>query len=195
MLRQVERPAGSPTASAARAESDSLINTNDELLYRGKAAYVWWMLRDMLGDAALTKAIAAYRPEQDTEPAYLQRLLEAQFTPRRNLEAFFDSWVYRDYGLPDLRVDAANARQTLENNYVVSVTVENVTHVWVEVPVMVKGASGGARTERLQVPGNAKNTTRVSFQGTPVTAEINDGSVPELDLSNNIKQVAMPGQR
>ena len=195
VLRQVERPAGSPTASAGQAETDSLINTNDELLYRGKAAYVWWMFRDMLGDAALTKAIAAYRPEQDTEPAYLQRLLEAQFTPRRNLGAFFDSWVYRDYGLPDLRVDAANARQTLENNYVVSVTVENVTRVWVEVLVLVKGASGEVRTERLQVPGNAKSTTRVSFQGTPVTAEINDGSVPQLDLSNNIKQVAMPGQR
>ena len=89
VLRQVERPAGSSTAPAGRAESDSLINTNDELLYRGKAAYVWWMLRDMLGDAALTKAIAAYRPEQDTDPAYLQHLLEAQFTPRRNLEAIF----------------------------------------------------------------------------------------------------------
>ena len=121
----------------------------------------------MLGDAALTKAIAAYRPEQDTDAAYLQHLLEAQFTPRRNLEAFFDSWVYHDYGLPDLRVDAANARQTLENNYLVSVTVENLTRVWVETRVMVKDAGGEVRTERLQVPGNAKSTTRVSFQGTP----------------------------
>ncbi len=195
VLRQVERPAGSPTAPAGQAESDSLINTNDELLYRGKAAYVWWMLRDMLGDAALTKAFAAYRPEQDTDPAYLQHLLEAQFTPRRNLEAFFDSWVYHDYGLPDLRVDAANAWQTSANNYLVSVTVENLTRVWVEARVMVKDASGEVRTERLQAPGNAKSTTRVSFQGTPATAEVNDGTVPELDLSNNIKQVAMQGQR
>ena len=97
--------------------------------------------------------------------------------------------------MPDLRVDAANAWQTSENNYLVSVTVENLTRVWVEARVMVKDASGEVRTERLQVPGNAKSTTRVSFQGTPATAEVNDGSVPELDLSNNIKQVAMPGQR
>ena len=88
-LRQVERPAGSPTAACRPGRKRFSINTNDELLYRGKAAYVWWMLRDMLGDAALTKAIAAYRPEQDTDPAYLQHLLEAQFTPRREPGGIF----------------------------------------------------------------------------------------------------------
>ncbi len=116
-LIQTERSAGSAPEAANRAERDSLINTNDELLYTGKAAYVWWMLRDIVGDAALTKAIAAYRPEQDRDAAYVQQLIEAQFTPRRDLQAFFDSWVYHDYGLPDLRIDAANARQTMENNY------------------------------------------------------------------------------
>ena len=40
---------------------ESLINTNMEDLYRSKALYVWWMLRDMIGDDALKKAIAAYR--------------------------------------------------------------------------------------------------------------------------------------
>jgi hypothetical protein len=190
VLIQVER-APEP---AGRAERDALINSDDEIFYRGKAAYVWWMLRDMVGDTALTKAIAAYRPGQDQDAAYMQRLIEAQFTPRRNLQAFFDAWVYHDYGLPDLRVDAANARPTLENNNVVSVTIENLTRVWVEVPVMVRDAGGDVRTARLQVPGNAKSTTRISFQGTPATAEVNDGSVPELDLSNNRKQVLMPGQ-
>jgi hypothetical protein len=193
-LIRIERAAASAPDAANRAERDSLINTNDELLYRGKAAYVWWMLRDIVGDAALTKAIAAYRPEQDRDAAYMQQLIEAQFTPRRNLQAFFDSWVYRDYGLPDLRIDATNARQTVENTYVVSVTVENLTRVWVETQVVVRDAKGNARLARLQVPGNAKNTTRIAFQGVPVIAEVNDGSVPELDLSNNRMQVLTPGQ-
>ena len=177
-----------------RAERDSLIQTNDELLYTGKAAYVWWMLRDIAGDAALTKAIAAYRPEQDRDAAYMQQLIEAQFTPRRNWQAFFDCWVYHDYGLPDLRIAATNARLTAENNYMVSVTVENLTRVWVEVQVAVKGANGEARLARLQVPGNAKSSTRIAFQGMPVMAEINDGSVPELDLTHNTMPVLPPVQ-
>ena len=193
-LIRIERDAGPAAEAAKRAERDSLIHTNDELLYTGKGAYVWWMLRDIAGDTALTKAIAAYRPEQDRDAAYVQQLIEAQSTPRRNLQAFFDSWVYHDYGLPDLRIDATNARQTVENTYVVSVTVENLTRVWAEVQVVVKSAKGDARLARLQVPGNAKSTTRIAFQGMPAMAEINDGSVPELDLTNNQMPVLPPGQ-
>ena len=29
---------------------DALINTSIEELYRSKAMYVWWMLRDMIGE-------------------------------------------------------------------------------------------------------------------------------------------------
>ena len=32
--------------------SDSLVNTTNEELYRGKAMFVWWMLRDMVGEAS-----------------------------------------------------------------------------------------------------------------------------------------------
>ena len=39
----------------------SLIAGNDEVLYRSKAMYVWWMLRDMLGDSVLQHALAKYR--------------------------------------------------------------------------------------------------------------------------------------
>ncbi len=193
-LIRVEREAGPVAEAAQRAERDSLIQTNDQLLYIGKAAYVWWMLRDIAGDAALTKALAAYRPEQDRDAAYMQQLIEAQSTPRRNWQAFFDCWVYHDYGFPDLRIAATNARLTAENTYIVSVTVENLTRVWVEVQVAVKGANGEARLARLQVPGNAKSSTRIAFQGMPVMAEINDGSVPELDLTHNTMPVLPPVQ-
>ena len=61
---------------------------------------------------ALKKALASYRPEQDKEPAYMQRLIQAQ-TQRRDLEWFFDDWVYRDRGLPDFKVASAFVRKTL----------------------------------------------------------------------------------
>jgi len=35
--------------------------TFDETYYRSKAAYVWWILRDMVGDDALKQAIGKYR--------------------------------------------------------------------------------------------------------------------------------------
>ena len=75
-LGQVER-----STIAPRSEDEvnrSLVNTTSEELYRSKAMYVWWMLRDMVGEPALKKALAAYRPEQDKEPAYMQRLIAAQ---------------------------------------------------------------------------------------------------------------------
>ena len=71
------------------AASESLINTSTEEFYRSKAMYVWWMLRDMIGDAALKKALAAYHPDQDKESAYLQHLIEAQ--TQRDLEWFFET--------------------------------------------------------------------------------------------------------
>ena len=57
---------------------EALVSTSIEELYRSKAMYVWWMLRDMIGDDALKKALAAYRPADDTTPSYMQHLIEAQ---------------------------------------------------------------------------------------------------------------------
>jgi len=50
-----------------------LATTFDEAYYRSKAAYVWWMLRDLVGDDALKKAIHNYRAADDNDPKYIQR--------------------------------------------------------------------------------------------------------------------------
>ena len=78
-----------------------LTTAYDEVYSRIKAAYVWWMLRDMVGDAALERAIQTYHPGQDKEPSYFQNLLKAE--THQDLEWFFDDWVYRDRGLPIFR--------------------------------------------------------------------------------------------
>jgi len=167
----------------------SLVNTNNEPLSRSKSMYVWWMLRDLIGDAALKKALPAYRPEQDKEPSYLPRLIQAQ--TQRDLEWFFDDWVYRDRGLPDFKVDSAFTRKTLPEGFLITVTVENSGAAGAEVPVTVKFA-GGEISKRLLVRGNDKTVIRVEVPKMPEEIVVNDGSVPESDVTNNTFKI-QPG--
>jgi len=162
--------------------SRSLINTYDEELYRSKAMCVWWMLRDMVGDQALKKALAAYRPEEDKEPSYMQRLIQAQ--TQRDLEWFFDDWVYRDRGLPNFRVESAFARKTLPDGYMLTITVANLGTAGAEVPLIVRFA-GGEITQRLLVRGKSNSVIRVELSKAPEEIVVNDGSVPESDTTNN----------
>lgn len=165
---------------------NSLINTTSDELYRSKAMYVWWMLRDMIGDAALKKAIGAYRPEQDKEASYMPRLIAAQ--TQRDLEWFFDDWVYRDRGLPDFKIDSAFARKTLTNGFMVTITINNLGAAGAEVPVIVK-FDGGQSAKRLEVRAKDKATIRVEVPAAPTEIVVNDGSVPESELGNNVYKV------
>jgi hypothetical protein len=151
--------------------------------------YVWWMLRDMIGDAPLKKALAAYRPGQDKEPSYMPGLIQAQ-TPR-DLEWFFDDWVYRDHGLPDFKVESAFPRKTMNDAYLVTVTVANLGRAGAEVPVTVKFA-GGEVMKRVEVRANSKGVTRVEIPQPPDEITVNDGSVPESDMTNNTLKIG-PG--
>lgn len=177
-----------PTA-APRSEDEanrSLVNTVDEQLYRSKAMWVWWMLRDMVGDAALKKALAGYRPEQDKEPSYVQRLIAAQ-NPR-DLEWFFDDWIYRDHGLPDFKVDSVFSRRAMTGTFLVTITVENLGSAGADVPLFVKFA-GGSVAKRLEVHAKSTATIRVQTPAAPQEITVNDGSVPESDMTNNVFKV------
>ena len=159
----------------------SLVKTTNEELYRSKAMYVWWMLRDMLGEQALKKAFAAYRPEQDKDPSYMPHLIQSQ--TQRDLEWFFNDWVYRDRGLPDLKVESAFSRKTT-SGYLLTITVENRGGAGAEVPLTVKFA-GGEIGRRLEVRAKSKGVIRVETSAAPVEIVVNDGSVPESNLTNN----------
>ena len=172
-------------AAAAKPSGDaaqSLVSTTDDIYYRTKAVWVWSMLRDMIGDKALQAVIKNYRASDDKDPTYVQRLIAAQ--DKRDLEWFFDDWVYRDRGLPRLKIDAAVPRQTLENSSVTAVTVENSGGAGVEIPITVRG-EGGEQTSRTIVPAHQKVTTRLTLPGKPTEVSINDGSVPIMDTSDD----------
>jgi hypothetical protein len=160
----------------------SLVNTTSEELYRSKAMYVWWMLRDMVGEPELKKALAAYRPEQDKEPSYMPRLIAAQ--TQRDLEWFFDDWVYRDRGLPDFKVESAFSRKTTAGSFMLTITLDNLGTAGAEVPVIVK-FTGGEIMQRLVVQAKNKAVIRVEVPAAPQEIVVNDGSVPESDMTNN----------
>jgi hypothetical protein len=182
------------TSTVPRSEDEanrSLVNTTSEELYRSKAMYVWWMLRDMVGEAALKKAIAAYRPEQDKEPSYMQRLIAAQ--TQRDLEWFFDDWVYRDRGLPDFKVESAFPRKTLTDSFMLTITVDNLGTAGAEVPVVVK-FKGGNIVKRLEVRAKDKAVIRVEVPADPQEIVVNDGSVPESNTENNAFKILQESQ-
>ena len=109
------------------------------------------------------------------------------------MEWFFDDWVYRDAGLPEFSVSNGYARPSLQGIFLVSATVENKGSASAEVPVIVHTQSGDV-TSRVRVPGHTKTALRVEVGSRPTEVTVNDGSVPELDRSDNTTAVKMGKQ-
>jgi hypothetical protein len=173
------------TDAADEEAAHSLINAPDGLYLQTKAMAVWWMLRDLLGNLPV-EALDSYRGSDDKDGGYLQRLIEKQ--THRDLQWFFDDWVYRDRGLPDFRVDSVYPRPIVDGGYMVTVTVENLGDAGAEVPVILRMESGEI-IKRLEVRAKSKAAVRVQTASIPHEVAVNDGSVPESDMSNNVFKV------
>ena len=178
MLVEAEKQARTSNGSAT---THSLVNAPDDLHLQTKAMYVWWMLKDMLGNLPV-EALLGYHAAEDNDAAYMQRLIEK--TTHRDLEWFFDDWVYRDRGLPDFRVDSVYPRPIVNDGYMVTVTVENLGDAGAEVPVTLR-TEGGEIARRLEVHAKSKASIRIEAPSMPWEVIVNDGSVPESDMSNN----------
>jgi hypothetical protein len=170
----------------------SLIDPWSDIYYRDKAADVLWMLRNIVGDEALGKALQAYVSADDHEPSYLQTLL--QKSSKKDLEWFFDDWVYRDKGLPDLHIVSAYWRPILSKNstgknYLVSVDVQNDSFCATEVPVTV-ASTVSTQTQELQIPAHTRAVLRMLVDSKPTQVVVNDGSVPEIANSHHGQAVA-----
>ena len=170
----------------------SLIEAWSDIYYRDKATDVLWMLRNVIGDEALGKALQAYMPADDHEPSYFQTLL--QKASNKDLEWFFDDWVYRDTGLPDLHIDSAYWRSILNKNssgknYLVSVDVQNESFCAAEVPVTVSSAFS-SQTRELLIPAHTHAALRMLLDSKPAQVVVNDGSVPEVESSRHEQAVA-----
>jgi hypothetical protein len=182
-------------ASVSLAGS-SLADATGEVFYRTKAAAVWWMLRSIVGDDALKQAIQVFRndPKLDLNSTGLQHTLEN--TSHKDLAWFFNDWVYRDRGLPDLSIvnitpSQLTSRAGLPTGWLVSVEVRNDGYAAADVPITVRSATT-SDTQRLRIPGRSSTSTRFIFAGTPEQVEVNDGSVPETQSSTHTRQLTLP---
>jgi Peptidase family M1 domain len=184
-------PAAAHSAGATE-EGQSLIEAYDEVYYRTKAAAVLGMLRSIVGEDALRRALQLYREDKmDGDPKEFQRVLEG--ASRRELGWFFDDWVYRDRGLPELSIASVTPRPidrigNKGGGWLVAVEVRNDGGAVAEVPVTVRSGTL-TTTQRLRIPGRSSASTRIVFEGTPAEVLVNDGTVPEVESSVHTRQI------
>ncbi len=175
-------------------EGQSLIHASDEIYYRTKAAAVLWMLRSIVGNDALKQALQNYRQSgQDEDPKEFQRVLEQ--SSHKDLNWFFNDWVYHDHGLPDLTIANVTPRRLPAQglkaaSWLIAIEVRNNGDAAAEVPVTLRSGTL-TTTERLRIMGRSSASTRIVFESTPEEVIVNDGSVPEMGVSTHTKQLVM----
>ncbi len=173
--------------SPASGSGQPLAQSISPVYYRTKAAYVLWMLRDIVGDPTLSAALRAYDPAKDiTDNHHFENLVEQAGT-RHDLQWFFADWVDADKGLPDLTVDSVFPT-TQAGNTLVAVNLSNSGYTAAEVPITVRTFDSSV-TRRIRVPAREKATQRIVIQGRPTEVQVNDGTVPETEASEHLTNI------
>ncbi len=169
-----------------RTKDNSLITSLDDFRIQTKSMYVWWLLGDMVGENALYAALHNYKAGDDNDPKYMQTLIEAQ--AHRDLQWFFDDWVYHDRGLPEFRVTSVYPSKLASGGYMLTVTVENVGNAGAEIPVTLH-TQDSETSGKLVIAGKSKASVRIQTPSLPQDVTLNDGSVPESDTSNDVYKI------
>jgi hypothetical protein len=173
-------------SSENKPKENSLITSLDDFRVQTKSMYVWWMLRDMVGENELYAALHNYQAADDTDPKYMQKVIEAQ--AHRDLQWFFDDWVYHDRGLPEFRVASVYPNPLPTGGYMVTVMVENRGESSAEIPVTLH-TQGSEASGKVVVAGKSKASVRIQTPSLPLDVTLNDGSVPESDTSNDVYKI------
>ncbi|MGA3009580.1 MAG: hypothetical protein ABSD72_04900 [Terracidiphilus sp.] len=180
-------------ASPGESAGQPLAESISPVYYRTKAAYVFWMLRDLAGDPVLSSAFRNYfsaASKNSGKPAAhsaFEKLLE-ESEDHPDLAWFFADWVDADKGLPDLNIEGIFPTATSSGNWLVAVNIANSGYAQAEVPVTVRSASN-AVTHRVRVPAHEKVTERILIQGKPTEVQVNDGTVPETQASEHVTKL------
>ena len=77
-------------------------------------------------------------------------------------------------------------------SFLVTATIENRGSAGAEVPVLIQTPSG-ERSVRVVVKAGEKGTGRIEVPVAPGKIVVNDGSVPEANLGNNVYEI--PGKQ
>lgn len=194
---EADRPALALAEPSSPGDSvgQPLAQAISPIYYRTKAAYVFWMLRDLAGDASLSAALSDYDPAQDatakpgapTARSELEKLVEQH--AGRDLSWFFADWVDADKGLPDIAIESVFPSAAKAGNTLVAVNLSNSGYAAAEVPVTVETGDNSV-TQRMIVPGRGKADRRILVQGAPTQVQANDGVVPETEASVHVTKLA-----
>jgi hypothetical protein len=194
-------------ASPGEGPGQPLARAISPVYYRTKATYVFWMLRDLAGDTALSAALRGYSPTEDAarglgpnaHSVYFEKLIEqaaanggesSSLGPspdsRRDLSWFFSDWIDTDKGLPDIAIDSVFPSHTEGDNWLVAVSLSNSGYAAAEIPVTVSNPQTSV-TQRVIVPARGKVTQRILMQDRPTKVQANDGTVPETEASIHVR--------
>jgi hypothetical protein len=181
----------SPGQSAGQPLAEAI----SPVYYRTKATYVFWMLREVVGDPTLSAALRAYDPAadvslgygKDTGPSSFEKLLE-QAGNRRDLNWFFADWVNADKGLPDLSIAKVFPAPEEAGNWLVTVNVSNNGYASAEVPVTARSDSNSV-TRTVVVPAHGNAAVRLLILGKPTEVQVNDGTIPETQASVHVTKL------
>lgn len=177
-------------ATPGLSAGEPLIHASDPIYYRTKATYVLWMLRDLAGEKQLQAALQAYDPAADTSPDYFQKVVER--ASGKDLQWFFDNWIYRDRGLPDLSITGFHASPAAyAGQYLAAVVIMNSGFAETEVPVTVRSGNN-TLTERVLLPAKTRTVHRMLVQGQPTQVIVNDGTVPEVEADIHKRDITGP---
>jgi hypothetical protein len=182
-------------ASPGEGAGQPLAQAWSPVYYRTKAAYVFWMLRDLAGDAALSAALRDYSPGEDKNaagPGAFEKLIESNSGASSSdvdLRWFFPDWVDADKGLPDLTIDHVITEPAESGETLVGITLSNSGYAAAEIPVTLRAAATSV-TQRILVPARGSLVRRILIQGAPTQVQANDGSIPETEASVHITNLA-----
>lgn len=167
--------------------------------YRTKTSYIFWMLRDLIGDDALAQVFREYTPAQDPAPVIgpgsqprageLEDLLrKAAANNSKDLGWLFTDWIDADKGLPDLNIDSVFPEPAQAGTWLVGINVSNAGYAAADVPVTVR-AGKTTVTDRVLIPGRGKVSHRMLVATQPTQVQLNDGATPEVQASVHIKDL------
>ena len=196
--------AGRPALALAEPDSPGtsvgqpLAEAISPVYYRTKATYVFWMLRQIVGDATLSAALRAYDPAADVSlgygrdngPSPFEKLLEQAGT-QSDLSWFFNDWVNADKGLPDLTISSVYPNPEQAGSWLVTINVANNGFAAAQVAVTARTDTSSV-TQRLMVPARGKAPQRLLLLGKPVEVQVNDGTVPETQATVHIARLDDP---
>ena len=87
-------------------------------------------------------------------------------------------------------MDSVYPRKLVNGGYLVTVTVENLGGAGAKVPVTLRTDTEEI-SKRLEVHAKSKVSIRIETVTIPREVVVNDGSVPESDMSNNNYKVVL----